>query len=464
MRFGGKLTAVAAVLLWTIQGLAQDPGGMMMGPPPGGMMMGPPPGGMMGPPPGGMMMGPPSRGGDRDGSRGRGGPPFGGDPGGPPFGGDRGPGEGFRGGGPPFGGDGGPGRPPSGGYRGRGGRGGEERIARMEGMLRGLDANGNGIIEPDEVPEERKRILGFMAQRAGIEINGPISIDKFRDAMLGRDTSGGKESSKKPEPLVAGFGTDKELARVPGFGERVEASAGRSSYGSSRSSSSRGSSGRTSSSGSEPDEERIRGFAKSMIRRNDGDGSGVLERHEWGQLRGDPNEIDLDHNGKITEDEMTKRLVNYSQGRGRGGGERSDSSQGGRSERPRPSGSNDAGGPVSYRFRTAMEMLPEGLPPWFAELDRGGDGQVSMAEYSSYWDDRKANEFARLDLNNDGLITPRECLDAGASPEPAAAATGPPPGAPSPTGVPGGAPSPSKGPAAPQPKPAEAAEKPWWET
>jgi hypothetical protein len=33
-----------------------------------------------------------------------------------------------------------------------------------------------------------------------------------------------------------------------------------------------------------------------------------------------------------------------------------------------------------------------------------------MAEYSSYWSDAKAREFVRLDLNNDGLITPTECL------------------------------------------------------
>ena len=345
-------------------------------------------------------------------------------------------------------------------------------------MLRGFDANGNGIIEPGEVPEERKRMLGYMAERAGLKIDGPIRIDKFRDAMLGRSTGGdegSKKSSKEPEPLVPGFGTDEELARVLGFGERVEASAGSSSAGrssdrSSRSSSSKkgsknGSSKRPSSSGSGSDrerEEKIRGFAQSMIKRYDQDGSGVLEKHEWGQLRGDPNEIDLDHNGKITEDEMAKRLENYS--RSRGDGDRSDSSRDDRSDKSRSSGSDGADRPTSYRFTTAMEMLPEGLPPWFAEQDASGDGQVSMAEYSSYWDNRKANEFVRLDLNGDGLITPRECLDAGSSPEPPAAPMGPPVGGPSPMGASGGGPLPPKAPVAPKPKQPASAEKPWWES
>lgn len=316
-------------------------------------------------------------------------------------------------------------------------------------MLRGFDKNGNGIIEPDEVPEERKRMLSFMARRAGIEIDGPIRIEKIRDAMLGRGTGGGEDSrksSKEPEPLVPGFGTDEELAHVPGFGERVEESAGGSSAGRSSERSSRSSSsGRSSSSRAGQDteqSERMRGFARSMIRRYDRNQSGVLEKDEWGQIRGDPNEIDLDHNGKITEDEMAKQLENYS--RNRGGGDRSDSSRDGRSDRSRSSGSNDADRPDSYRFTTAMEMLPEGLPPWFAEHDTSGDGQVSMAEYSSYWDDRKANEFVRLDLNGDGLITSRECLDAGSAPEPSAAPMG--------------------APVAPKPEQPASAEKPWWET
>jgi hypothetical protein len=64
----------------------------------------------------------------------------------------------------------------------------------------------------------------------------------------------------------------------------------------------------------------------------------------------------------------------------------------------------------SGRFLTAAERLPEGLPDWFTEKDEDGDGQVSMAEFATDWTPQKAAEFARYDLNGDGLITAQECL------------------------------------------------------
>jgi Ca2+-binding EF-hand superfamily protein len=57
-----------------------------------------------------------------------------------------------------------------------------------------------------------------------------------------------------------------------------------------------------------------------------------------------------------------------------------------------------------------IERLPEGLPDWFARNDVNGDGQISMSEYAHTWTSSKAAEFARYDLNSDGIITPEECL------------------------------------------------------
>jgi len=34
-----------------------------------------------------------------------------------------------------------------------------------------------------------------------------------------------------------------------------------------------------------------------------------------------------------------------------------------------------------------------------------------MSEYSSTWNEGKADEFTKLDLNGDGIITPAECLE-----------------------------------------------------
>ena len=54
--------------------------------------------------------------------------------------------------------------------------------------------------------------------------------------------------------------------------------------------------------------------------------------------------------------------------------------------------------------------MPKGLPDWFLEKDANGDGQITMAEYTDNWTPEKVAEFARYDLNHDGIITAAECL------------------------------------------------------
>ena len=41
--------------------------------------------------------------------------------------------------------------------------------------------------------------------------------------------------------------------------------------------------------------------------------------------------------------------------------------------------------------------------------DVDGDGQVSMAEYTTTWTETLAAEFLKYDANGDGIITPAEC-------------------------------------------------------
>jgi len=62
------------------------------------------------------------------------------------------------------------------------------------------------------------------------------------------------------------------------------------------------------------------------------------------------------------------------------------------------------------RFPTGRERLPKGLPDWFLEKDKNGDGQITMAQFTDDWTPEKLAEFARYDLNHDGIITSGECL------------------------------------------------------
>lgn len=56
--------------------------------------------------------------------------------------------------------------------------------------------------------------------------------------------------------------------------------------------------------------------------------------------------------------------------------------------------------------------VPRELPSWFVEKDVNSDGQVQMSEFAQEWTEERLDEFARLDLNQDGMIVPDECLQA----------------------------------------------------
>jgi Ca2+-binding EF-hand superfamily protein len=55
-----------------------------------------------------------------------------------------------------------------------------------------------------------------------------------------------------------------------------------------------------------------------------------------------------------------------------------------------------------------VAALPEGVPPWFRDLDRNGDGQVTVQEWQH--GGRPLDQFGQYDLNDDGIITAEEVL------------------------------------------------------
>jgi Ca2+-binding EF-hand superfamily protein len=68
-------------------------------------------------------------------------------------------------------------------------------------------------------------------------------------------------------------------------------------------------------------------------------------------------------------------------------------------------------GPFALSVRVISshgDAVPKELPPWFKELDRDGDGQISLAEWRR--GGRSFEEFRQYDLNRDGFITPDEVL------------------------------------------------------
>jgi Ca2+-binding EF-hand superfamily protein len=250
--------------------------------------------------------------------------------------------------------------------------------------------------------------------------------------------------------LVPPFGESTELAPVPGFGEGLamatpsfagDVQSASASGGSSGSSSSSNSSSTSSSSGG-PEDAQYRRYAASMMKQYDKNGDGVLDKSEWSQsstISSHPERFDKKGDGKITMDELVDGLKNWnhsdnssassprpdnagsssSSGSGRSatsGGTATDASVGGsqtsRGNRRWDGGGNRGSSSASTgkHYLNPKERLPEGLPDWFLQGDKDGDGQVSMHEFASPLTEEKIAEFNKYDLNGDGFITPDEVL------------------------------------------------------
>jgi hypothetical protein len=196
----------------------------------------------------------------------------------------------------------------------------------------------------------------------------------------------------------------------------------------------------------------LQAWATSLVKQHDKNGNMILEPEEQGFLGNSAAAEDLNHDGKITIDEI---VMHHSAGAsasttpatsGASNKSSSTSSDSSRGERDREryrgygrhesatgsdsrSKSDDpmakrvftgtAGGTGkdadkrhSYRFSTAADRLPAGLPSWFKSRDTNRDGQVSLSEYSRTMSQSVVSDFRRYDPNNDGIITAKEAAKA----------------------------------------------------
>ncbi len=334
------------------------------------------------------------RGGDQGGDRGgfRGGPPGGdggGFRGGPP-GGDGG---GFRGG--PPGGDGG-------GFRGGPPGGGERGAFDPASFLSRLDANGNGMIDPEEQQGPAQFMISRMQQQGlKVEPGKPIplkTITKAFEEMRKSRESGGDSGSDRsdprasadslePELLVPGFGMPLEEMPVPllGFGAAAEMLAMPVS----------------------PEDTRE---AEERMRRYDGNKDGFLSKQEVSRLSGSPMDFDRNRDGKLSISELAVRYARRRESEESDRDRNRNDDRRNRDSEQTVSIPDVYGGRKSYRV-TAGDAV-SGLPGWFTDKDSSGDQQVSMAEYASLWNDDLVTEFFSFDLNGDGVITESECLRA----------------------------------------------------
>ncbi|MEM6470381.1 MAG: EF-hand domain-containing protein [Planctomycetota bacterium] len=324
--------------------------------------------------------------------------------------GDRGGRSGFGGGGPGGGGFGG--RPggggpgggfgggPGGSFGGRGGGpGGSSGGFDPSGFLSRLDRNGNGMIDRDE----QEGPAQFLIQRLqsadpSIRPGQPISIkrvteafEKMRSGRSGdsdrRDERGGSsDDGLEPETLVPGFGLEIEPSLLLGFGPAAEM---------------------MTVVVTEEDERD----ARRTLERYDRNRDQVLTKDELSsRFSGNPMDFDRNKDGRLTASELAVRYARRREVRSESENDdrdrRSDRNRGGSVEMP-----DVYGGRRSYRVEGELK-LPEGLPGFFSEKDANGDGQVEMSEFTTDWSEESVAEFFQSDLNRDGVITPKEAIQA----------------------------------------------------
>lgn len=313
-----------------------------------------------------------------------------------------------------------------------------ERYKRMESMIAEMDKNKNGYLEESELESRERYYAERTLQRAGMEVKYPIATSLAKQAAakyygvtstgasgavaaLGSISGEGTFTglSGQGQPLVPGFGAPPPpAAPVLGFGvpsptialsvsamptstsTTSSSSSSRSSESSrdrdDHSSSNSSSSGGSSTSLSSDEIRKYRDYAQSIMRQYDSDKDGTLSNDECGKMKNNPYPAaDKDNDRRVTLDELTNWLVDYVRSR------RS-------SSRSSSSGSSAA----RIRFLSPVERLPSGLPEWFGDRDANEDGQVAMAEFTRDWNESELSRYLRYDLNNDGVITPKECLAA----------------------------------------------------
>ena len=388
---------------------------------------------------------------------------------------------------------------------------GQDKTAAAIKILERLDKNGDGKLDPSEIPAQSRAAIDRIAADAGISGKNSISISKLRKRLerdqkeaakaendeaddrgrgdrerdrssetqksSGSSSGFGSSSKSKSNSSKSGFGAAAGSARDPktiayvdslfknsdknrnnyidkkeigtvrarnvekwdankdGKISRSEVTAYISNGGNARSTSSSGDSKksgfRTRSTSSQSrkstsrskrsSEDRIREYADGLIKKYDKNKNGYLEKDEWGPVR-NAEEADKNRNGILTTDELTiqlrqptkststKSTSTPSRRSSRDERKRDDRRRSSESSRKRDDDKSSPGERKSYRVLTAHERLPSGLPSWFKDKDDNANGQIEMFEYTSSWSDRKLNEFSKLDINDDGVITAKECL------------------------------------------------------
>jgi hypothetical protein len=327
-------------------------------------------------------------------------------------GGDSGGRGGFFPGGPGGGFPGGPG----GGFPG--GPGGGGGMPGPADFLRRLDANDNGMIDPEEAQGRAQFFLERIARDIpNLDFSRPVPIGRLASMMerAQRDRFGGSSDNRdgdnrggdsrssagsSVEPLVPGFDLLLELPPVLGFGTEAERFTVQI-------------------------DDRDRRYAEDRMRRYDRNGDGFLNKEELadGRWSDDPFQFDRNRDGRISADELSVRYAqrrvaeeqrngNSSSSSGSASSRGGSSSRGSAANQPKffmpptesvssstTGGGTSGGGEVDERMSRMAEFM-------MGRYDQNRNGTLERDEWSGM-----PSDPSESDRNRDGKIDKNELAE-----------------------------------------------------
>ena len=325
---------------------------------------------------------------------------------------------------------------------------------RPGGVLQRLDANGDGVLQPEEVPQRARPLIRRIAERAGLDPNGPLPLDRLsgsagpnregddrsngdrirrtsesgdseeRDDRErrgsrdrgGREDEGGRrwrdgDDDDRPRqradalPLkVPGFGIDLGLVKVPGFEVPHSVTS---------------QSGPTLAELEQTVDGRTMWFARRVLERADENGNQIVDPAEWERLRwrGDANELDVNKDGRLTLPELIQGIAR----------QREESRSDRNGDAPNRAGSNDSPGesgqsPSGPAAATDNQAAQQGGNSPDAQPERGGRAERNEQERNERQARRSAARnrrdrsgrsdgpswFRSRDRNRDGQVSMSE--------------------------------------------------------
>lgn len=296
----------------------------------------------------------------------------------------------------------------------------ERRQFDIKAFVNKIDQNQNGILEPGEMSDRTKRFINSLGFNAEQPVKVELIIKK-----VNRATAEAKEAQRRKlleaNRKVPGFGvvSESESSGVPGFGTATsEEDAPRKVPDFSGASGNKSFDQLTLEYGGEAVRQ-----VRDTLRRYDLNRSGVLEadeiqRAKWG--RPDPAESDINHDGKLTREELAARYA----GRLKSSNRRDDSSRNdagsGRSRRSdgassssSRSGGNDLKSRME-RYRERVRAEAEGRQPESSrskDEDRRESSRSSAQPYNAGTERyaRYADALIRqYDKDKDGKLNKEE--------------------------------------------------------